>query len=355
MKKRTALALLLATAILGTTACSSKPAETPAADGSAPATETSEELPFVGGTIYKFDDNFMSYVRRGMETYAQDKINLELVDSQNNQAMQGDQVDTFLAKGAKALAINLVDPKAAPSIIDKASANNVPVIFFNKEPDEAAMNSYDKVWFVGTDSKESGIIQGQLVVEAWNANKEKWDKNADGKIQYVMLKGEPGHPDAEARTSFSVSTITDAGIAVEELAVDTGMWDAAKATEKMDAWISSFGDKIELVLCNNDGMALGSIASLERAGYVDDKAVPVIGVDAIPEALEMIKSGKMFGTVLNDSKNQSKATVELARNVAFGKDPLDGTSWKFDEKKAVRVPYIAITNDNLNIAEETYQ
>lgn len=360
MKKRTALALLLASAILGMTACGTdKPAETsePAAGGETEETaaETSGEVPFVGGTIYKFDDNFMSYVRRGMETYAKDKINLELVDSQNNQAMQGDQVDTFLAKGAKALAINLVDPKAAPSIIDKASANNVPVIFFNKEPDESAMNSYDKVWFVGTDSKESGIIQGQLVVDAWNANKEAWDKNKDGKIQYVMLKGEPGHPDAEARTSFSISTITDAGIEVEELAIDTGMWDAAKATEKMDAWISSFGDKIEVVLCNNDGMALGSIASLERAGYTGDKALPVIGVDAIPEALEMIKSGKMFGTVLNDSKNQSQATVELARNVALGKDPLEGTSWKFDDKKAVRVPYVAITKDNLNVAEETYQ
>lgn len=355
MKKKTALALLLATALLGTTACSSKPAEEPAAEGEKTEATATEELPFVGGTIYKFDDNFMSYVRRGMETYAKDKINLELVDSQNNQSTQGDQVDAFLAKGAKALTINLVDPKAAPSIIDKASASGVPIIFFNKEPDESAINSYDKAWYVGTDSKESGVIQGKLVVDAWNANKEKWDKNGDGKIQYVLLKGEPGHPDAEARTTFSVSTIKDAGIEVEELAIDTGMWDAAKATEKMDAWISSFGDKIEVVLCNNDGMALGAIASLERAGYVDDKSVPVVGVDAIPEALEMIKSGKMFGTVLNDSKNQAQATIDLARNVAMGKDPLEGTSWKFDEKKAVRVPYVAITKDNLNVAEEAYQ
>lgn len=311
--------------------------------------------PKIGATIYKFDDNFMSYVRRSIETAAKDKAELALNDSQNDQAKQLEQIDTMISKGVKSLAINLVDPKAATSVIDKAKKDNLPVIFFNKEPDAAVLNSYDKAYYVGTKSEEAGILQGKLIVDQWNKNKDKWDKNHDGKLSYVLLKGEPGHPDAEARTKYAVEEIKKAGIEVEELAIDTAMWDSAKATDKLDAWISKLGDKIEFVICNNDGMALGAIASLEKAGYfTGDKFMPVVGVDAIPDALTKIKEGKMVGTILNDAKNQGKATFDLAYNAAQGKDVIDGTSWKLDGK-SVRVPYVQITKDNISVGEEAYK
>ena len=254
----------------------------------------------------------------------------------------------MIAKGAKVLAINLVDPKAASSVIEKAQAADLPVVFFNKEPDESAMASYDKAYYVGTISKESGVMQGNVIVEQWNANKDKWDKNGDGKIQYVMIKGEPGHPDAEARTEWSVKTVNEAGIETEELAIDTGMWDAAKATEKMDAWLAKFGDKIEFVICNNDGMASGAVASLEKEGYFSgDKFMPVVGVDAIPEIVTLIEQDKVVGTVLNDASNQAKAVIDLSLNLANGKDAVEGTDWKL-ENKAVRVPYVGVTKANIN-------
>ncbi|RND25111.1 methyl-galactoside ABC transporter substrate-binding protein, partial [Vibrio cholerae] len=94
-----------------------------------------------------------------------------------------------------------------------------------------------------------------------------WDKNGDGVLQYVMLKGEPGHPDAEARTTYSVQTINDNGIKTQELHMDTGMWDTAMAKDKMDAWLSGpNGSKIEVVIANNDGMAMGAIEALRGAG-----------------------------------------------------------------------------------------
>lgn len=358
MKKKLIAAAMLSVAVLTFTACAAQtPAPTPApTTPGTPAPTTPAELPLIGATIYKFDDNFMSYVRRALETAAEGKADLELVDSTNDQARQGEQVDTFISKGVKALAINLVDPKAAPSIIAKAKAEDLPVIFFNKEPEESAMMSYDKTWYVGTESKESGIIQGEVVAKAWEANKDKWDTNKDGKIQYVLLKGEPGHPDAEARTTFVISTIKEKGIEVEELAIDTGMWDGAKASEKLQAWLAAYGEKIELVIANNDGMALGAITALEGEGYFKDgKFMPVVGVDAIPEALEMIKAGKLIGTVLNDAKNQAQATFDLTLNAANGKDVLDGTTWKLDGKKAVRVPYVAVTMENIKFAEDAYK
>ncbi|MGD1700815.1 galactose/glucose ABC transporter substrate-binding protein MglB [Dapis sp. BLCC M229] len=314
-----------------------------------------EDLTKIGVTIYKYDDNFMSYVRRYIESSANAKATLFMNDSQNNQAKQLEQVDTMIAKGVKALAINLVDPKSATTVIAKARKANLPVIFFNKEPESEVLNSYEKSWYVGTDSKESGIMQGKIVTDSWNKNKEQWDRNKDGKIQYVLLKGEPGHPDAEARTKYVIDEVKNAGIGVEELAIDTAMWDATKAADKMDVWISKYGNKIEFVIANNDAMALGALSSLEKAGYFkDNKVVPIVGVDAIPEVLIKIREGKIIGTVLNDAKNHGKATFDLAFNTALGKDVLEGTKWKLDANKAVRVPYILITKDNLNVAEEAY-
>lgn len=72
-------------------------------------------------------------------------------------------------------------------------------MFYNKEPTKEALDSYDKAYYVGTDSKEAGIIQGDIIAKHWKAHPE-WDLNKDGVIDYVLLKGEPGHPDAEART-----------------------------------------------------------------------------------------------------------------------------------------------------------
>ncbi len=313
-------------------------------------------LPKIGVTIYKFDDNFMSFVRRSIEGNAAGKAELMLNDSQNSQATQNEQVDMMISKGVKALAINLVDPQAAASIIGKAKEADIPVVFFNKEPSAEDLASYDKTWYVGTTSKESGVIQGEVMVDSWKAHPE-WDRNGDGVMQYVLLKGEPGHPDAEARTKYSIETVKESGIEVQELDMQPGMWDAVKAKEFMDSWISKYGDEIEFVVCNNDGMALGAIQSLRAAGYFDEggKFMPVVGVDAIPDALEQIKAGYMVGTVLNDAKNQGAATFDLTLNAANGKDVLEGTEWKLDDMKAVRVPYVAITDKNLDFAEEAYK
>jgi methyl-galactoside transport system substrate-binding protein len=349
------LALVLAlTLVFSLAACAPK-VETPAATPGEAAAPAPAEKPTIGVTIYKYDDNFMSFVRRAVETSVGDKAELIMNDSQNNQSTQNEQVDMMISKGVKALAINLVDPQAASTIISKAKAANIPVIFFNKEPDATVLASYDKAWYVGTTSSESGVMQGKVIVDAWKAD-AKLDKNGDGKLQYVLLKGEPGHPDAEARTKYAVDELKNAGIEAEELELQTGMWDSVKGKELMDAWIAKHGEKIEFVICNNDAMALGAVQSLKANGYfTGDKKMPVVGVDAIPDALEQIKSGLMLGTVLNDAKNQGGATAELAINAANGKDPLEGTQWKLDDKKAVRVPYVQITMDNLNIAEEAYK
>ena len=123
------------------------------------------------------------------------------------------------------------------------------------------------------------------------------------------------------------------------------MWDTAQAKDKMDAWLSGpNANKIEVVIANNDAMAMGAVEALKAH---NKSSIPVFGVDALPEALALVKSGAMAGTVLNDANNQAKATFDLAKNLADGKEPAAGTQWKIDNK-IVRVPYVGVDKDNLS-------
>lgn len=303
----------------------------------------------IGANIYTFNDNFMNgVVRPELESYAEEKgVELDLVDSEGSQATLNNQVDTFISKGVDVLAINLVDPAAAGAIIEKAKDADIPLVLFNKEATvEGVMDDYDKVWYVGTDSAEAGIIQGEMMVSDWQANPD-WDLNGDGVLDYVLLKGEPGHPDAEARTVEAVKAFTDAGIDVNELALQPStQWSTADANNTMEAWLdTAWASDIELVICNNDGMAFGAIQAMAANGF----DIPVYGVDALEEAIAKIGTGDMNGTVLNDGVNQARATIDLAINAANGVDVLEGTDWVLDSPtgtKAVRVPYVAVTEDN---------
>lgn len=302
----------------------------------------------IGSNIYSFADNFMNGVMKPeFEKYTLSKgAKIEIVDSEGQQAKLNDQIDVFISKKVSVLAINLVDPAAAKAIIAKAKAANIPLILFNKEATEAgAMDSYDKVWYVGTASADAGIIQGKMMVADWQAN-PSWDKNKDGVVQYVLLKGEPGHPDAEARTLECVKAFVDAGLKVEQLALEADpSWSTQFGNDKMAAWLtSSFGKKIELVICNNDGMAFGAANALKSAGV----KLPIYGVDALDQAISMIADGELNGTVLNDGVNQARATVDLAINAALGKPVTEGTTWTLatDGSKSVRVPYLPVTPKN---------
>ncbi|WP_245571907.1 galactose/glucose ABC transporter substrate-binding protein MglB [Conchiformibius kuhniae] len=333
-KRFTAVALAAA---FGLAACSDggKAADGGAASGNAHK---------IGVTIYKYDDNFMSLMRRALENEAATHKTAELLlnDSQNSQSTQNDQVDVLLSKKVKALAINLVDPASAGTIIEKAKAAGVPVVFFNKDPGEAALKSYDKAYYVGADPKQSGEIQGDLIARMWKANPD-WDLNKDGVLDFVMLKGEPGHPDAEARTKYAVEKLNEQGIKTKQLQMDAAMWDAAKAKDIMQAWLSGpSGKKIEVVIANNDAMAMGAVEAMKAHG----KVLPAFGVDALPEAMQMVKAGGLAGTVLNDGENQARAVYALAVDLASGSDPKHNPAVKL-EGNNVRIPYVGVDKENL--------
>lgn len=304
--------------------------------------------PQVGVAIYKFDDTFMTGVRNAIADSAKGIAQADIVDSQNSQPTQNDKVDLFITKGVKALVVNPVDRTAAGVIIDKAMAKDIPVVFLNREPLPEDMKKWDKVYYVGAKAEESGTMSGQLIADYWKSNPEA-DKNKDGVLQYVMLKGEPGHQDAELRTKYSIQAIEDAGIKVEKLQEDTGMWDRVKGQEKMAAFLAAHGDKIEAVFANNDDMALGAIEALKANGYYkDNKYIPVVGVDATAPALQALEEGTLLGTVLNDAKNQGKAAINLASVLAKGEKPTkDNVGYEITDKQYIWISYKKITKDNM--------
>ena len=313
--------------------------------------------PNIGITIYKFDDNFMSIVRNNIDTLAKgvgaDKLDYSIQDGQGDQAKQNDLIDQFLTKGATALALNMVEPASASVVIGKAQAKKVPIVFFNREPDATEMAKYANAYYVGAKAQQSGTFEGEIVADYWKANPAA-DKNKDGKLQYVMLLGDPANTDAKYRTEFSIKAVEAAGITVDKLAEDTAMWQTGEAQNKMQAWLSKYGDKIEVVFANNDAMAIGAINALKSAGYFNGKKyMPVVGVDAIPEALDALGQGTLLGTVLNDADKQGKATFDLAYALSQGKPAATDVAALADAENNpdpkghyIWVPYVKVTKDN---------
>lgn len=318
----------------------------------------------LGAGIYSASDNFNSYIGKAITNACDGIYKTNIEDGQNDQSTQNNQVDTMLAKGASVVAVSVCDVTAAPTLIQKCKdAGNVPIIFFNKEiTDYDVINSYENAYQVTSTGGDYGAsIQAQMVIDYWKEHPEM-DKNGDGKLQLVYLMGDPGHTASQPRCDYLKSTIEDAGIEIDLLAEDTGMWVTATAKEKMDAWVSKYGDEIECCVAGNDAMALGALSAVEAAGFNTDgeessKYIPIYGIDALPEILSKIESGEITGSVLQDAKTQGQTIVKMAENLTSGKDAVDGIEGveTEEEAKAVRVPYQAITKDNLDLAKSTYE
>jgi len=308
----------------------------------------------VGVAVFQFSNTYLTLVRNAITEQATAKgIAVDVVDGQNAQPTQNEQIDLFISKKYAAMAINQVDRELANITLDKAKAANIPVVFFNKEPAVEVLDAWPgKAFYVGAKAEESGIIQGQMVADYWNATPAA-DKNGDGKIQYVMLQGPADHQDAQLRTEWSIKTLEEAGIGLEQLALEIGDWSRPVAQEDMGAILAAHGDAIEFVIANNDDMALGAIEALRANGYFSDgKFMPVVGVDATAPALEALEADTLLGTVLNDAVNQGKATLNLAFDLANGTAPTEASAgYPITDGKYVWVPYKKILKENISDAQ----
>ena len=266
-----------------------------------------------------------------------------------DQAKQLEQIKTAIAGGTNLLVVNVVtsgDSDIAQAVLD--AAGKIPVIFFNRPigadgSEVTLLNGNATACFIGTDAPEAGHMQGKMVGDYVLANFDTVDLNGDGKITYAMFKGEEGNAEAIARTQFGVEdadiVLTGAGKAALEYfdaqaaqkwqTDPEGAWSAKAAKDYMDTNLVAFnesnGNMIELVICNNDGMAEGVVESLKQAGYnqAGQHIVPVFGVDATDAAKALIAEGSMIGTVKQDNVGMAAAICETVKAIAAGNAPVD--------------------------------
>lgn len=315
MKKLTALLMAMAM-VLGLAACApaapkeTTPATTPVETSTPVATAKK-----IGVCIYKFDDNFMTVYRNNLETILKDKgYEVTIVDSNNDQNKQTEQINTFITQGVDALILNPVMPSAAAQMIDTVKTAGIPTVLINREPTAEDLGKWDKVSYVGADATQSGTFQGQLILDTEN----KGDFNGDGVVSYIMVQGDPENIDAQQRTEYSIKALTDAGTKVEQLDLQRGDWDQIRGQEITATDLSQYGNKVEVVFCNNDAMALGALEAIKAAGRTVGTDIYLVGVDALDDAVAKVAAGEMTGTVLNDAVGQATKAVEVMEALLAG-------------------------------------
>ncbi|PRR81003.1 galactose ABC transporter substrate-binding protein [Clostridium vincentii] len=301
----------------------------------------------VGVLLLDFTDDFISLIGRDLEEIQRrniDKIEFTFFDGKGDQTIQDENLDTLLKTHVDLILLNLIEVKNAQPVIDKIKQANIPVILFQREPITIEpIKSYEKAYYIGTDSKEAGILQGQILVDKWNTDKTSIDKNRDDVMQYIILKGEKDNLEELERTKHSILTINNAGIKTEELASTYANWNRELAKEAILSFFLKYGNRIEVIIANDDTMAEGVIDALQTYGYNKGDKTPtiaVIGVDALPSVQELIRKGIMTGSVLQDDRAMAETMYTMAMNLVSGKPPLEGTQYKFDDTGvAVRIPY----------------
>ena len=279
----------------------------------------------VGVVTYTQDDPFINAMTQELKDNLKSKENDNfriIVSEKNGDDSQRDQdevVEEMIDAGCDIMCVNLVDRTAPGKIIKLARQNNIPIIFFNREPVKEDLMQWNKLYYVGCDAEQSGVMQGQIAADYIKANKNV-DKNNDGKIQYVLLEGEAGHQDAISRTDSSVKTIINNGINLEKLSYQFADWNRGQAENRTTQLIDQYGNNIEMIISNNDEMAIGAVEAYKKSGYGEDEWPIICGIDGLNDALIAVKEGQMQGTVYNDKEDQSMEIAKLVVDIFKGND-----------------------------------
>lgn len=336
MKVRWSIYVLVCCALLCLTGCGSNK-------------EAQRSVLRVGVVLYTQDDPFINALtdclKEDLEDYETDslKIIMTVRDGKNDQKLQDEVVEEILDAGCDILVVDLVDRTEPSNIIKMAKNENIPVIFFNREPVREDLMQWDKLYYVGGDARQSGTMQGEIAAQVIRTD-HSVDRNADGKIQYVLLEGETGHQDAIIRTDSVVKTLQEQGITLEKLSYQFANWNRGQAENKMTQLIHHYGDEIELVLSNNDEMAMGAVAAYEASGYPKENRPVIFGIDGLDSALDAIQNDLIQGTVYNDRAGQAEQISRLAMDLFQGKEP---EGYDFENERYIFLPYQKVTAANV--------
>jgi inositol transport system substrate-binding protein len=315
MKKILAILLVLVLALGMLTACGGGGSEEGSDGGDAAKT--------IGFAQCNLNDTFQTYVVDAAKAKAEELgYKVDVQDAQEDVVKQQDQVNTMIEQGYDAIMVVPVDTSAMGPITDAVTKAGIPLIYVNRNPFGTEQPPAG-VYYVGSQEIVAGELQGKYLIEKMG------EKGGVG-----ILMGILSNEGAVKRTEGNESIISQYPD-VKILAKEAGDWQSDKGMSITENWLTAYGKDLTAILANNDNMAIGARQALEAAGRTD---VIVMGVDAIPDAVKLVKEGKLDATVLQDAKGQGGSGVEVAAKAVSGETP-DSITW---------IDFVLITPENVD-------
>jgi len=284
---------------------------------------------------------YISLLKQNLEQIEKEnytKVKFTFFDAKDNQTLQNESIDNALKQDFDLFIVSVITPnlKDIESTLLKIMEKNIPLIL-NPDPAQDIVNflkPHKRFVVIGADFEQSGMMEGEILVNKWNSNKEFMDKNHDNILQYVILKGRIGSPLTSLRTKYSILTLNDAGIKTEEIASKYCEWLEDCAKSSIESLFLKNVNKIEAIISNNDAMAVGAVKALQEYGYNKgdkEKTIPVVGIDGMPAAKDLIQKGFMEGTVIVEPHELAEALYSIGMNLTLDRPPLENTNYKFDD------------------------
>ena len=270
----------------------------------------------IGIAVYDRSDTFMGNYIGELEDKIEQmkilgkKVSYEIYDAEGISSRQEKQLQEMYAQDYDVMLVNLVEPVSAASVLNDAKDADIPVILFNREIDEKDLKISKNVWYVGTDARAAGVMQGELLKDLWKKQSETLDWNGNGMLDYVLVEGEESHFDAIRRTSGFLEA--GAELPLNQKGNILAEWKRGLAYEKFAALDEETVQNVEAVICNNDDMALGEYDYYKEKNL---KLPVIIGINNSEEMHQKIMSGEMYGTIDNKMEDQVAEICRLMQAI----------------------------------------
>lgn len=319
MKKLLALMLVLVLALGMFTACGGG-GEDVADNGD--GGEAADDAVKIGFATCNMNDTFQTYVVDAATAKANELgYEIDVQDAQEDVVKQQDQVNAMINDGVDAIIVVPVDTSAMGPITDAVTSAGIPLVYVNRNP-FGEDTPPEGVYYVGSQEIVAGRLQGEYLVELMGE---------EGGVGILM--GILSNEGAVKRTEGNEEVLNQYD-GIEILAKEAGDWQYDKGMAITENWLTAYGDDLNAVLANNDGMAIGALQALEAAGRED---VILMGVDAIPDAVDLVAEGKMDATVLQDADGQGAGGVDVVSKIVNG-EAVDQVTW---------IDFVLVTPDNV--------
>lgn len=314
-----------------------------------------ESIPLM---IYDLSDNYMNVYKNQIIQAAKGMGSVEIYGANNSQLVQNNQFTQILEEDPPFIVVNPVDRLSVHGMVQEATNQEVPLIFINREPLFEDLSQSDHFYYIGSKAEESAQLQAGIIDQAFGGNPDALnalDLNQDNHIQTVILMGQQGHQDAEQRTKYVIQALEDQGYQLDILEIRVANFDYDQAHSEMLETYHTHGEAIELVISNNDAMALGAVDALMEEGVITDRApeqtpnLPVVGIDGLPDAINYIERGLLYGTVINDSKTMSEALIDLL--TAIQSSDFENFDWPIENDHYIWIEYRPLIIDSAEILE----